>query len=841
MYRGRTILSILLILLLVVTMTNFIPNKVVYGAETTPPDGYVGIYSAQDLSNMRNNLSGKYVLMNDINMTDFTASGDGWVPVGTEAEPFTGVLDGNGYSISELRIHKSSSNTTSFVGGLFGYTKGLKVSNLTLATEIDAVAVRAGHYLYLGGIAGQADAGFITNCNVNIKAKGKAETVCIGGIIGRTIYPEETDSKRTVISGCKVAGEYNVAAGSCYFGGIVGRADRVEISDSTSSVNQYVFCTSPGHYSFVGGILGTADGALISNCQNLGKIAVDMVNAVLSKSAVVYCGGIAGSISAPVDYCNNVTEDVIVDCTNKGALSSTQIGEVSMAGIVNELGIGVISRCTNQGTIKNLCEEVVGAFGIVRHLSDGTISGCSNQADVICHGDTASGITGENSGNIIGCSNWGSISANCNVSGIATSNLTGTISKCYNAGEIGNQLMALGICSGGISSDNTGNIEDCYNIGSIKGNTSGGITSKNRGSGVVERCINLGGVSALGPNCLEGAITASNTGMLLDTYYYLGETSGCGKNASYATDESKKINMGQMKTKSTYSAFNFGSDNATATWEMSVNSGLPKLTGMSEVYVSDLSLAVQPQATRYLVGSSVKTKGAVLKATLSNGKVQYVDFGYSLSPYENTKGTRNIYMNYGGKSTSFSASFGDLTLSMGSLSYLEIRWKHFAKATDLRIYTSNTANGNYKLWTTSDLEKDYTKTNDLTYGKTYYFRIRPMYGDTKGTLSSALSVKIRPVTPAIEELTTTENAVTIYSATEDDYCSSVEYVPRYEVLCATSIGGPYTKVVDSNGGSMRCSGLTLGKIYYFVVRSYVYENGVKVYSKCSPVQWGRLL
>ena len=44
----------------------------------TVPAGYKGIYTAQDLDNIRNNRSGKYILMNDI---DLSSWGE-WTPIG---------------------------------------------------------------------------------------------------------------------------------------------------------------------------------------------------------------------------------------------------------------------------------------------------------------------------------------------------------------------------------------------------------------------------------------------------------------------------------------------------------------------------------------------------------------------------------------------------------------------------------------------------------------------------------------------------------------------------------------------------------------------------------------
>lgn len=75
--------------------------------ETSVPDGYTGIYNIADLDGIRNNPSGKYILMRDIDMTEDTKKGGdwdngmGWTPI----EEFTGVLDGNGYQIIGMNIY----------------------------------------------------------------------------------------------------------------------------------------------------------------------------------------------------------------------------------------------------------------------------------------------------------------------------------------------------------------------------------------------------------------------------------------------------------------------------------------------------------------------------------------------------------------------------------------------------------------------------------------------------------------------------------------------------------------------------------------------------------------
>ena len=64
-----------------------------------PPDpNAIKIYTAQDLDNVRKNLSGSYVLMNDIDLSTF--NGGQWVPIGYElSNSFIGIFDGQGHVI----------------------------------------------------------------------------------------------------------------------------------------------------------------------------------------------------------------------------------------------------------------------------------------------------------------------------------------------------------------------------------------------------------------------------------------------------------------------------------------------------------------------------------------------------------------------------------------------------------------------------------------------------------------------------------------------------------------------------------------------------------------------
>ena len=67
-----------------------------------PAKNAVKISTAQQLHDIRNNLSGSYVLTADIYLSDF--NGGEWAPIGDGEKPFLGNFDGRGHVIRNLRI-----------------------------------------------------------------------------------------------------------------------------------------------------------------------------------------------------------------------------------------------------------------------------------------------------------------------------------------------------------------------------------------------------------------------------------------------------------------------------------------------------------------------------------------------------------------------------------------------------------------------------------------------------------------------------------------------------------------------------------------------------------------
>ena len=227
--------------------------------------GYTVIKTAQDLDNIRNDLDGKYILMNDIDLSSYS----NWDPIG-EVDlntgvgiGFTGILDGNGHVIKNLTINRTSEDVAGLfllVGDTLGTTTIGEVKNLGLE-NVDITGINA-----VGAIAG-VNCGKISNCYVTGKITGGGYGT--GGITGM--------SNNGLITKC--SNYAHIQGGYAYTGGIVGNNISTNISNcnSTGDIN--------GSY-YLGGIAGYTQSGTISHCYTTGYI--------ISIDAGLHNGGLIG-------------------------------------------------------------------------------------------------------------------------------------------------------------------------------------------------------------------------------------------------------------------------------------------------------------------------------------------------------------------------------------------------------------------------------------------------------------------------------------------------------------------------------------------------------------------
>lgn len=214
--------------------------------------GYTLIKTAADLDNIRNNLSGKYILMNDIDLSSYS----NWVPIGNGSS-FTGELNGNGYVIRNMTIN----NTTKQQVGLFATTDGATISNLGIENSYISSEFHASGQTGIGVLAGVAMSSQISNCyttgSIRSIVNGTLDNDLAGGLIGLTVMSNVQNSYSDVdISGTSISGA----------GGLIGIAYAYDtISNCYALGNVY------GNEG-AGGLISAANVATISNCYATGHV-----------------------------------------------------------------------------------------------------------------------------------------------------------------------------------------------------------------------------------------------------------------------------------------------------------------------------------------------------------------------------------------------------------------------------------------------------------------------------------------------------------------------------------------------------------------------------------------
>jgi len=219
------------------------------------------ITNATELSAIRSNLSGSYVLMNDIDMSGVT----NWTPIGMPASHtglgtgnnFTGTLDGNGYAIYGLKYSYSGGGMT---GGLFaritGAVRNVELRNFEITGYNDGSGssnnASVGALTAVLGTNGIAERIAVIGCTITGGADGSGGSE-VGGITGRTVNTGQTVKDCFVDTATTISGTSDV-------GGLIGRFD---IANQLPITNCYVAAmmestSSNPVYGIVGGFNGTS-------------------------------------------------------------------------------------------------------------------------------------------------------------------------------------------------------------------------------------------------------------------------------------------------------------------------------------------------------------------------------------------------------------------------------------------------------------------------------------------------------------------------------------------------------------------------------------------------------
>lgn len=403
-----------------------------YSSNTTPMALKL-ISTPQELQNIKDDLNGRYMLENDIDMGDFSD----FRPIGNghhagSEQDFTGRLDGLNYAIENLTMEfEATANTAT---GLFGKIGSLgRVENLILKNGKYNVT---GSGLYSGGFVG-VHKGILRNVtNDGMTISG----TCVqgGGIAGHNC---------SLIDGATNNAAITINIKEQSLGGIVGKN-----SQPTSVIKNSVNTGNiTSNKKYIGGIVGWNQNGKVINVSNHGTITgKDNVGGIAGVNA--FDGGVAS----------------ITNAANTGTVKATG----SRAGGVTSWNgdDGILSSAYNKGTVTASSERaggIVGAnTGIVENVyNTGTVNGKM----------TNGGIVGENRGIANGKAviryayNTGTVTG--------TQNIGGIFGLIVDNGKIANAYDASNMeASGTITSGTVDNVEKISQDDLLKASTFSGFS-----------------------------------------------------------------------------------------------------------------------------------------------------------------------------------------------------------------------------------------------------------------------------------------------------------------------------------------------------------------------------
>ena len=471
------------------------------------------ITNVSDLQDIEKNLSAHYVLTGDINASETSDwnSGQGFTPIGSSSIPFTGTLDGDGYTISGIYINRNINYV-----GLIGCTgSSVRISNLSIegatVTGKGEVGILigsgygtlfnchsegsvTGSLSWVGGLSGY-QYGVVENCTSEVTVRGSGG---IGGLMGGT--------QSCYVVNCTSVS--NVGNGNT-LGGITGRA---------RSGSVYLNCTSYSNVSgadYVGGFIGR-NGGSVMDCRSMGNTA----------NGDEYVGGFIGSNDISVLNCSSTTtvtgrymvggfageNSRIAGSISKSRCYSTVIGSSGRIGGLVGVNFGKVSESFFIGSVRG-----GGAVGGIAGWSNyNAIKNCYAKGNV--RGTKGvGGLVGnlENSvqhsyfiGNVTGANVWMS-----NVGGIAGElDSRASVQNCTSSGK-----LVGGSCMGGIAGTSNGDVSESFAQVIVKGaSLVGGVVGYNRRYARITECVAYGNVS--GTSGVGGIAGTLDNGRITDCY-----------------------------------------------------------------------------------------------------------------------------------------------------------------------------------------------------------------------------------------------------------------------------------------------------------------------------------
>lgn len=215
---------------------------------------------------------------------NFTLSDTSAIGLGTEGNPFSGKIDGQGYTITYAISETALNNDDACYIGVIGNSNGAEVKDLFFDGSVN-ITVAAGNQnnIYVGAAVAYGSGAVVDNCH---------STVTYTGVRGEVSHKSAT-------------------VGYLEIGGLVGRQDNITVSDSSHEGD--ITVTAP-KYAIAGGIGAEIDGTVTNSTVKgdmTAHLTYDATLPIFAESA--YAGGIAGMLRG----------GTVTGCTAAGIMTAT--------------------------------------------------------------------------------------------------------------------------------------------------------------------------------------------------------------------------------------------------------------------------------------------------------------------------------------------------------------------------------------------------------------------------------------------------------------------------------------------------------------------------------------
>jgi hypothetical protein len=438
-----------------------------------------------DLDAIKDNLSGSYILMNDLDSTtagyEELASpaangGSGWDPIGFFYDaPFIGSLDGGGYKIRDLFI----SRPDEFAVGLFG-----AVGKVGVVQNIGVVNADVTGGSSVGSLVGYNE-GTVSNSYSAGTVTGEE---CVGCLLGLNAEGTVNNSYSTGSVTC----EHLVV------GGLVG-ANNGTVSNSHYSGN--VTGKASG-----GGLVGANSGTVINSYYNYDEVLINGEN-------MVTIGALFGE-----DFDHWFANDKFLDVNERlsqedgyyvindvddfkqlmavgqnASLRFRLTNDLDLSGEANFYIPYLAGEFDGNGhRISNLSVDfgfasLVGLFGYL--APGGKVTQVSVEDVNITAYSGVGGLVGYSQGTVINSYSSGNVAAYVGVGGLMGSH-SGTVSSSYSTCEVTGNSSVGGL----VGYIDAGTVSGSYSTGSVTGNAIiGGLAGWNQG--VIDNSYSTGSVN----------------------------------------------------------------------------------------------------------------------------------------------------------------------------------------------------------------------------------------------------------------------------------------------------------------------------------------------------------